>query len=74
MHLKALCDLNGVAYKHKDTIEPLAQALSSAQKIELTELKKFIYLGGIRNDCAHPNEVSKDQVRTLIEQVKKLSR
>ncbi len=74
MHLKALCDLNGVAYTHKDTIEPLAQALSSAQKIELTELKKFIYLGGIRNDCAHPNEVSKDQVRALIEQVKKLSR
>ena len=73
MHLKALCDLHEVAYHHKDTIEPLAQMLYSAHKIDQTDLKKFIYLGGIRNDCAHPNDISKDQVKALIEQVKKLA-
>lgn len=71
-HLKTLCDMNGVPYKYKDTIEPLAQALHSASKIGDTELKNIIYLGGIRNDCAHPNDVSKDQVKALIEQVKKI--
>jgi len=71
-HLKTLCDINKVSYKYRDTIEPLAQALHSAGKIDSTELKKIIYLGGIRNDCAHPNDVSKDQVKALIEQVKKI--
>jgi hypothetical protein len=71
-YLKTQCDINGVAYEYKDTIEPLAQALYSAEKIENTELKKIIYLGGIRNDCAHPKDVEKEQVRSLIEQVKKI--
>ena len=72
-HLKTLCDINKVPYKYKDTIEPLAQALHSAGKIDSTELKKIIYLGGIRNDCAHPNDVSKDKIKALIEQVKKIT-
>ncbi|MFZ2473223.1 MAG: hypothetical protein WAW52_14930 [Methanothrix sp.] len=71
-YLKTECELNRVPYKYKDTIEPLAQALHSAGKISDTDLKRIIYLGGIRNDCAHPNEVSKDLVKALIEQVRKV--
>lgn len=71
-HLKTQCEINYVTYRYKDTIVPLAEALHSAKKIDNIELKKIIYLGGIRNDCAHPNNVSTDRVRELIEQVKKI--
>jgi hypothetical protein len=76
-YLRALCDLKGVEYKHDFTIEPLSQALYDANKIDQTELKNFQHLGGIRNDCAHPKEVSdeelKGRAKELIEKVKKLS-
>jgi HEPN domain-containing protein len=76
-YLRAFCDLKGVEYKHDFTIEPLSQALYDANKIDQTELKNFQHLGGIRNDCAHPKEVSdeelKGRAKELIEKVKKLS-
>jgi|WetSurMetagenome_2_1015567.scaffolds.fasta_scaffold00641_3 hypothetical protein len=76
-HLKALCDMKKVEYKHNDTIEPLSQALYDAGKIDPTELKNFQHLGGIRNDCAHPKDVSeedlKGRAKEIIEKVKKLT-
>ena len=76
-YLKALCDMKQVEYKHDDTIEPLSQALYNAEKIDPTELKDFQHLGSIRNDCAHPKDVTeevlKGRAKELIEKVKKLT-
>lgn len=77
-HLKALCEIKKVEYEHDDTIEPLSQKLYEADKIDVTELKKFQHLGSIRNDCAHQNVgVSEDDLKgrakELIERVKKLT-
>jgi hypothetical protein len=76
-HLQVLCDKYKIEYKHNDTIEPLAQALSKAGKIDSTELKNFIHLGGIRNDCAHPKDIPeedlKGRAKEIIEKVKKLT-
>jgi HEPN domain-containing protein len=76
-YLKALCDKEKVEYKYDDTIEPLAQALYKAEKIDPTEFKKFQHLGGIRNDCAHPKDIPEDvlkgRAKELIEKVKKLT-
>jgi hypothetical protein len=75
--LASLCDKYKIEYKHNDTIEPLAQALHAEGKIDSTELKKFLHLGGIRNDCAHPKDIPeedlKGRARELIEKVKKLT-
>jgi len=76
-YLQVLCDKYKIEYKHNDTIEPLAQVLSTAGKIDSTELKNFIHLGGIRNDCAHPKDITEEDLRVrakeLIEKVKKLT-
>lgn len=76
-HLKALCEMKKVEYKHSDTIEPLSQALFVAKKIDSTDLKEFLHLGGIRNDCAHPKDIPEDvlkgRAKELIEKVKKLT-
>jgi hypothetical protein len=76
-YLQVLCDKYKIEYKHNDTIEPLAQALHAEGKIDSTELKKFLHLGGIRNDCAHPKDIPeedlKGRARELIEKVKKLT-
>jgi len=71
LHLKTLCDVNGVSYKPKSTIEPLAQALYEAKKLDLTELKYIQYLGSIRNKCSHSEPVSAKEVQSLIDGVKK---
>ena len=75
-HLRALCDIKNVEYKHDDTIEPLTQALYAAGKIDLTEQKNFLHLGGIRNDCAHPKEIPEEvlkaRAKELIEKVRKM--
>lgn len=70
-HLKTLCDINGVSYKPKDTIEPLAQALYKADMFDIIELKKVQYLASIRNKCSHPNDITEDEVKSVIEEVKK---
>jgi hypothetical protein len=76
-YLKALCDMKKLDYRYDDTIEPLSQKLYEAGKIDLTELKNFQHLGGIRNDCAHPKDVTeedlKGRAKELIEKVKKLT-
>jgi hypothetical protein len=76
-HLKTLCDIKDVKYKHDDTIEPLALALYNQKKIDVTELHQFEHLGSIRNDCAHPKDISEEalrgRVKELIEKVKKMS-
>ena len=71
-HLKTLCDSNGVKYNHDATIAPLAQTLHDAGKIDTSEQGLFEYLGKIRNDCAHPNEILPSKVKELIERVKKI--
>lgn len=75
-YLKALCDTKKLEYKYNDTIEPLSQALYEANLIDLTELKNFQHLGGIRNDCAHAKDVPEDELKgrakEIITKVKKL--
>lgn len=72
LHLKTLCDVNGVSYPPKPTIETLVQALYKDKKIDITELKQIQYLGSIRNKCSHPEPVSAKEVQSLIDGVKKL--
>jgi len=72
LHLKTLCDINGVDYKPKDTIEPLAQALYQAKLLDVTELKRIQYYASIRNKCSHPNSISEAEVQTLIEGGRKI--
>jgi len=70
-HLKTLCDINGVSYKLKDTIEPLAHALYKADMLDIIELKKVQYLASIRNKCSHSNDITNEEVKSLIAEVKK---
>ena len=76
-YLQALCDKYKIEYKHNDTIDPLAHALHAAGKIDSTQMKNFLHLGGIRNDCAHPKDVTEEDLRVrakeIIEKVKKLA-
>jgi hypothetical protein len=72
LHLKTLCDINNIAYKPKDTIEPLAQALYGAKILDITGLKQVQYLASIRNKCSHPNAVAEAEIQSLIDGVKKL--
>jgi hypothetical protein len=72
LHLKTLCDVHGVSYPPKPTIETLVQALYKDKKIDITELKQIQYLGSIRNKCSHPEPVSAKEVQSLINGVKKL--
>ncbi len=72
LHLKTLCDINGVLYPPKATIDPLAQALYKGGKLDTTELKYVQYLASIRNKCSHPNPVSTAEIQALIDGVKKL--
>lgn len=69
--------MKNIEYKHDDTIEPLAQALYKAREIDVTELHQFEHLGSIRNDCAHPKDISEEalsgRAKELIEKVKKMS-
>ena len=44
LHLKTLCDVNGVSYPPKPTIETLVQALYKEEKLDVTELKQIQYL------------------------------
>lgn len=72
LHLKTLCDVNGVSYKPKDTIDPLATALYKAGILDITEYKRIQFLASIRNKCSHPNPVLSTEIKNLIEEVKKL--
>ena len=72
LHLKTLCDVNGVSYAPKETIDPLATALYKAGILDITELKRIQFLASIRNKCSHPNSVSQTEIHDLIEEVKKL--
>ncbi len=72
LHLKTLCDVNGVSYSPKPTIETLVQALYKGKKLDVTDLKNIQYLGSIRNKCSHPEPVSAKEVQSLIGGVKKL--
>src|SRR5260370_2893888 len=72
LHLKTLCVINSVAYKPKDTIDPLAQALYKAKLLDITELRQVQYLASIRNKCSHPDDVAEAEIQSLIDGVKKL--
>ena len=72
LHLRTLCDVNGVNYALKDTIDPLATALYKAGILDITELKRIQFLASIRNKCSHPNPISPIEIKDLIEDVKKL--
>lgn len=70
-HLKTQCDINGLDYPPKATIEPLSQALYKTNILDITEFKKIQYLASIRNKCAHSKDVNSDEIKSLIEEVKK---
>jgi hypothetical protein len=72
LHLKTLCDVNGISYPPKPTIETLLQALYKEKKLDVTGLKHIQYLGSIRNKCSHSEPVSAKEVQSLIDGVKKL--
>lgn len=71
LHLKTLCDINGVSYKPKPTIEPLIQALYNAKKLDITKQKHLQYLASIRNKCSHSEPITVKEVQRLIDEVKK---
>ncbi len=71
-HLKTQCDKFQIEYKKMDTIEPLVQKLYKKDKIDITQMKNIQYLASIRNKCDHPSEIEKEEVKGLIERVKKL--
>lgn len=70
-HLKTMCDLNDVSYKHKDTINTLVSNLYNEKSIDKTEFKKIQYLADIGNDCSHPNPIDENRVQELIDGAKK---
>jgi hypothetical protein len=72
LHLKTLCDINGLSYPVKATIQPLIQALQAGKKLDITEVKHIEYLASIRNKCSHPKDISEAEVKSLVEGVKKL--
>jgi hypothetical protein len=72
LHLKMLCDINGLSYPPKATIQPLLQALQKGSILDITEIKHIEYLASIRNKCSHPKEVSEAEVQSLIDRVKKI--
>jgi hypothetical protein len=72
LYLKTQCEVNGVSYPPKATIEPLAQALYKENKLNITEFKRIQYLGSIRNKCSHSEPVSAKEIQSLIDGVKKL--
>ena len=72
LHLKTLCDINGLPYPLKATIQPLLQALQKGNILDNTEIKHIEYLASIRNKCSHSKEVSEAEVQSLIDGVKKI--
>lgn len=72
LHLRTFCDVNGVSYKPKATIEPLLQALYNEKKLDITEVKHIQYLASIRNKCSHSEPVSAKEVQSLIDGIKRL--
>ncbi len=72
LHLRTLCDVNGISYSSKATIQPFLEALDKVGKLDKTEKKYMEYLASIRNKCSHPNDVTKNDVKVLIDGVKKL--
>jgi hypothetical protein len=71
-HLKTLCDMNGVSYSQGAAIQSVAQSLRTAEKISVTDTQLVTYLASIRNKCSHAQDVSADEIESLIEGVKKL--
>ncbi len=71
-YLKTLCDINGIGYGSRDTIQPVAQLLRSVGKLDIVEMNRITYLASIRNKCSHPDGASDDEVKSLIDEVKKL--
>ncbi|HYT42525.1 MAG TPA: hypothetical protein VEP90_09270 [Methylomirabilota bacterium] len=71
-YLKTLCDINKISYSSRDTIQPVAQLLRSAGKLEIVEMNRITYLASIRNKCSHPDGASNDEIKSLIDEVKKL--
>jgi hypothetical protein len=59
-------------YGKKDTIEPLVQKLYQQKKIDITEMKNVQYLATIRDKCDHPSEIIANEVKELIERVKRI--
>lgn len=72
LHLKTLCDINGLSYPPKATIQPLLQSLQKGNILDITDIKHIEYLASIRNKCSHPKDVSEAEVQALIEGVKKI--
>ena len=72
LHLKTLCDINNLTYPSKATIQPLLQALQKGSILDITEVKHIEYLASIRNKCSHPNAVTEQEVKALIDGVKKI--
>ena len=70
-HLKTMCHLNNISYKPKATIDPLATELYRTDYLDIAELKKVQHLASIRNKCDHSEEITKEEVKELIDETKK---
>ena len=71
LHLRTLCDLQGIEYNPKATLNTYISELYKAQIIEITEKNALETLASIRNKCAHPEEVSEKSIRFLLDEVRK---
>ena len=70
-HLKTMCQLNTISYNAKDTIDPIATELYKANHLDISELKKVQHLASIRNKCDYPEEITRKEVRDIIDGTKK---
>jgi len=77
-YLKTSCEINGIEYS-KNGISSLAQLLylQKPPVIDSTILNHMNFLGRIRDDCDHANDISNEElmkrVRILIDQTKEYS-
>jgi tetratricopeptide (TPR) repeat protein len=70
-HLKKLCDRHHVPYPDKKGLQVIIQALRQKDAIAAGEASHLTHLASIRNKCAHAGPVSEQEVRLLVEEVKK---
>jgi serine/threonine protein kinase/Tol biopolymer transport system component len=69
--LKHLCDSHSVSTPPKVGLQFLIQHARKAGLLTSEEASKLTHLAAIRNKCAHASPVSEEEVRLLVEEVKK---
>ena len=71
-HLKKLCDTHKIPYPDRKGLQALIQVLQHKSVISREEARHLTHLASIRNKCDHASPVSEQEVRLLVEEVKKI--